>query len=215
MDNNIGCTVKVLNSYKKRYKEVIGEIGIIENYGVDSIGVRIEGFYNYASSNGIYWFSSDEIEILEHLGGIEMEGFNNIAIVNILDDFQKKDYGFALFDTECKKAKVGSLVIVNPRSKDNRIIGIIKDIIPKENYAKTVTKEVVGIVDMSGYIAREEETKRKQEQIKKRAEIEKQLKTKVEKLRDLEFYEKMARDYAEKDPELMKLVNELKSLSNE
>ena len=31
---------------------------------------------------------------------INMEGFKNVAIVNILDDYNKKEYGFALYDNK-------------------------------------------------------------------------------------------------------------------
>lgn len=142
-----------------------------------------------------------------------MEGFKHVAIVNLLEDYNKKDYGFALFDTELLRLNIGGLVVTNPRDKNNRILGTVKEIKTVEEYGKSVTAQVVGVVNMTGYVAREEKQKRQEEIEKERAAIEKQLKAKVEKLRDMEFYEKMARDFADKDPDLTKLVDRLKSLS--
>ena len=151
-----------------------------------------------------------------------MKGFNKIAIVNLLDDYNKKDYGFALYDSELeymgdwKMSCIGSMVIVNPRGKDNRVLGIIKEIVPAEEYSgKSVTAQVVGVVNMDGYNARVAEEKRREEIMKQKVSIEKELKTRLDKLKDAEYYEQMAKTYAEKDPELVKLVEQLKELGEQ
>lgn len=145
-------------------------------------------------------------------GRYNMEGFKNVAIVNLLEDYNKKDYGFALYETEYIGLKIWDLVVVNPRGKNNRVLGTVKDIKTVDEYCKGVSAQVVGVVNLSGFIAREEEQKRKEEIKKERAAIEKELEFKVRKLKDMEFYEKMAKEYSEKDPELMELVEKLKSL---
>ena len=52
-----------------------------------------------------------------------MKGFKNVAIVNLLDDYNKKDYGFALYDNELgmiqAMAHYPAMVVVNARGKDN------------------------------------------------------------------------------------------------
>lgn len=141
-----------------------------------------------------------------------MEGFKHVAIVNFLEDYNKKDYGFALYETEYIGLRIGDLVVVNPRSKNNRVLGTVEGIKTVDEYGKKVTAQVVGVVNMSGFTAREEEQKRREEIKKERAAIEKELESKVRKLKDMEFYEKMAKEYSEKDPELMELVEKLKSL---
>lgn len=141
-----------------------------------------------------------------------MEGFKYVAIVNLLDDYSKKDYGFALYETERLELKGDDLVVVNARGKNNRILGVVKETVTVDEYGKGVTAQVVGVVNMSGYIVREEEQKRKEEIKKERAAIEKELESKVRKLKDMEFYEKMAKEYSDKDPELMELVLKLKSI---
>ena len=95
---------------------------------------------------------------------IKMEGFKNVAIVNLLDDYNKKDYGFALYDNELgmiqTMAHCPTMVVVNARCKDNRILGTVKEIIPVEEYGKSVTAQVVGVVNMDNYVARVEEDNR-------------------------------------------------------
>ena len=64
---------------------------------------------------------------------INMEGYKNVAIVNLLDDYNNKDYGFALYENElCIIQHIAhhpAMVVVNARGKDNRILGIVKEII--------------------------------------------------------------------------------------
>lgn len=149
---------------------------------------------------------------------IKMEGFKNVAIVNLLDDYNKKDYGFALYDeemallkTEDYGIKLNQLVVVNARSKDNRVLGTIKDIITVEEYGKGVTAQVVGVVNMDAYNARIEEENRLKEIAKKKAEIEKALDAEIKKRKDAEYYEKMAKEYSD-NPLIVQLVEELKGL---
>lgn len=144
-----------------------------------------------------------------------MEGFKYVAIVNLLEDYNKKNYGFALYDTEFSGLKLGDLVVVNPRNKSSRVLGIVKDVKPIGQYESNVSAQVVGVVNMQGFVAREEYEKQQEEIKKERAAIEKELKKKVEKLKDMEFYEKMAREHSDKDPELKELVEKLKKLERQ
>jgi len=145
---------------------------------------------------------------------IDMTGFNKVAIVNLLDDYNKKDYAFALYDSEwntIKDATIPSLVVVNARGKDNRILGIVKEIMSSEEYGKGVTAQVVGVVDMNGYNARIEEENKAKEVAKKKAAIEKELTEEINKRKTVEFYEEMANKYSD-NPRLKELVEELKEL---
>lgn len=209
--------VKVISpGYKKSYKKLVGLYGIVERGSSSSVGVKIDGIINESSSYGLFWFKPNELEIMEDE---KMEGFKNIAIVNLLDDYTKKDYAFALYDSEleymgdCQMSCIGSMVIVNPRGKDNRVLGIIKEIIPTEEYSgKSVTAQVVGVVNMNGYNTRIAEEKRQEEIKKQRGKIEKEFKERLDKLKDAEYYARMAKEYADRDPELAKLVEKLNEL---
>lgn len=151
-----------------------------------------------------------------------MEGFKNIAIVNLLEDSYKKDYAFALYDEDWEVLNSiknhPAMVVVNARGKDNCILGIVKGVMAVEDYYYAdnnkgikITAEVVGVVNMDGYNAREEEKVRLAKLEKKKAAIEEELKAEINKRKSVEYYEEMAKKYSD-NPKLAELVAELKSL---
>ena len=146
-----------------------------------------------------------------------MEGFKHVAIVNLMEDWNKKDYGFALYEDELllvtKMRSNPAMVVVNARGKDNRVLGTVKEIMTVEEYGKNVTAQVVGVVNMDGYIARVEEENRLKEIAKKKAAIEKELEAEINKRKSIEYYEEMAKKYSD-NPKLAELVAELKGLGD-
>ena len=111
-----------------------------------------------------------------------MTGFRKVAIVNLVDDCNKKDYGFALYDKDINEiVKYDTnhplYLVVNARWKDNRVLGILKEIKTVEAYGKCVTAQVVGVVNMNAYNARIDEENRQKEIAKQKASIEKELKS--------------------------------------
>ena len=145
-----------------------------------------------------------------------MIGFNKVAIVNLVDDYNKKDYGFALHDEDMNEiVKYDTnhplYVIVNARGKDNRVLGILKEVKSVEAYGKGVTAQVVGVVNMNAYNARIDKENRQKEIAKQKASIEKELKSEIEKMNNIALYEKMAKEHPE-NPRLAELVNALKEL---
>lgn len=140
-----------------------------------------------------------------------MTGFNRVAIVNLLEDYSKKDYAFALYETEFRVLSVGDLVVVNARGKDNRILGTVKEVITIDEYGKGVNAQVVAVVNMDAYNARIEEENKAKEVAKKKAAIEKELEEEINKRKTVEFYEEMANKYSD-NPRLAELVAELKGL---
>lgn len=146
-----------------------------------------------------------------------MAKFNKVAIVNLVDDYNKKDYGFALYEDEWKliaekdPSKHPVYVVVNARGKDNRVLGILKEVKSVEAYGKGVTAQVVGVVNMSAYNARIDEENRQKEIAKQKASIEKELKSEIDKMNNIALYEKMAKEHPE-NPRLAELVNALKEL---
>ena len=217
--------VEIKHSNKVVYikDRIIGKRGTVTMTSGSSIGVLVDGMTNSASSHGVYWFERNEIKIIkDESEDIKMEGYKNIAIVNLLEDYNKKDYAFALYDEDfevlchinCKDA----LVVVNANGKNNRLLGTVKDVFPIEDYyaidankGRKITAEVVGIVNMNGYIAREAEKVRLAELEKKKAAIEKELEAEINKRKSVEYYEEMAQKYAD-NPKLAELVAELKNL---
>ena len=92
-----------------------------------------------------------------------------VAIVNLLEDKNKKDYGFALYKEEYELLRTANfnntLVVVNARSKDRRVLGKVKVVLPVSVYGKNPTAQVVGVVNMNAYMKREKEEKKRIDKI--------------------------------------------------
>lgn len=228
MDTNqyMNKRVKIKHSNKVIYikDRIIDKCGTVTITSGSSIGVLVDGMKNSASTYGVYWFDRSEIKIIkDESEDIKMEGYKNIAIVNLLEDYNKKDYAFALYDEDFEalchlNCNGDALVVVNANGKDNRVLGIVKDVLTIEDYysinankGRKITAEVVGVVAMNGYIAREAEKVRLAELAKKKAAIEKELEAEINKRKSIEYYEAMAKEYAD-NPKLAELVAELKNL---
>lgn len=211
--------VKIRYSDKSTYRHLglIGMRGTVERTSSSTIGVRVDGKTNQAGSYGVFWFRRSDLEILENESEeVKMEGFKYVAIVNLLEDYNKKDYFFALYETEfnevCEQLNKGTgLVVVNPRGKDNRVLGVVKGVLSIEEYGKSVTAQVIGTVNMDAYNARVDEENRVKEIAKKKAEIQKALDVEIEKRKNAEYYERMAKEYSD-NPYIVQLVKELKEL---
>lgn len=93
-----------------------------------------------------------------------MTGYDLVAIVNLLEDCNNKDYGFALYKEEYELLRSANLentlVVVNARSKDRRVLGKVKEILSLKEYGKNPTAQVVGVVNMEAYAKRKEEEER-------------------------------------------------------
>ena len=148
-----------------------------------------------------------------------MKDYKYVAIVNLLEDYNKKDYAFALYNEDLDEIEhIGwsdehpATVVVNVRTKDNHKLATVRNIMTAKEYkGHKITAEVVGVVNMNHYIAREEEKVRQKELAKKKAAIEKELEAEINKRRSVEYYEKMAQKYSD-NPKIAELVAELRSL---
>lgn len=93
-----------------------------------------------------------------------MTGYDLVAIVNLLEDHNKKDYGFALYKEEYELLRTANLnntlVVVNARNKDRRVLGKVKVILPVSVYGENPTAQVIGVVNMEAYSKRKEEEER-------------------------------------------------------
>lgn len=197
--------------------DVIGRYGVIKKYSNGKFGVLLDNIKNPNSREGLFWIRRRELIFIreDESEDINMTGFKNVAIVNLLEDYSKKDYGFALYNNELgviqAMAHCPAMVVVNARGKDNRVLGTVKEIMAIEEYGKDVTAQVVGVVNMDGYIARVNEENRLKELAKKKAAIEKELEAEINKRKSVEYYEEMAKKYSD-NPRLAELVAELKGL---
>ena len=215
----VGKTVQVKRSDKTAYMKLIGMHGVVERISGTTIGVRINDINNDASAYGVFWFSRNEIKVLdEERKDSVMNNFKHVAMVR-LADYTAKEYAFALYDEELALLETynkDGLVVVNPSSKSNKVLGTITAIYETEEFYRLkgnikVTAEVVGVVNTSGYEAREAEKQRLAELAKKKAAIEKELEAEINKRKSIEYYEAMAKEYSD-NPKLAELVAELKLL---
>ena len=226
-DDVIGKRVKIRYTDTKAYLTygLIGKCGTVERVSIKSngsrgsLGVAVDGKGNPASSYGLFWFDENDLIFIENESEENvMEGFKYVAIVNLVEDCYKKDYAFALYEDDYRlisfveAVRSPAMVVVNARSKNNRLLATVKKIIPVEEYSGTkITAEVVGVVDMNRFIRREEEKVRLVELAKKRAAIESELEKEINKRKSVEYYEEMARKYSD-NPRLAELVRELREL---
>ena len=214
VDKFLNESIEVTCVSTKKYKPLVGKSGVVVRLSGSNLGVQIDDMANNASAYGVFWFKKYEVKLVnkvDNKGDVVMTGYKNIAVVNLLEDYNHKDYYFALYDEDYKGVVEGTLVVVNARGKDQRVLGRVKEIIPVENYDKTVTAQVVAVVDETKYNARLDEEVRLKEIAKKKAAIEKELEEEIAKRKTLEFYEKMAEEYSD-NPRLAELVGELKEL---
>ena len=218
-DDYLDKRVEIISANRKqKYHKLLHMIGTVTRTSSGEVGVTVDGIENEASQYGVFWFKRHELRIMEDTN---MDGFKNVAIVNLLDDYNKKDYAFALYDEELNLlTRDNQLVIVNARGENNRIVGIIQTVMNVEDYfsidknrGTKITAQVVGVVNMDGYIARVEEENRLKELAKKKAAIEKELEAEINKRKSVEYYEEMAKKYSD-NPKLAELVAELKGLGD-
>ena len=212
-DDYLDKRVEIISvNRKQKYHKLLHMIGTVTRTSSGEVGVAVDGIENEARQYGVLWFKRHELRIMEDTN---MEGFKNVAIVNLLDDYNKKDYGFALYDNELgmiqTMAHYPAMVVVKARGRDNRILGTVKEIMTVEEYNKGVTAQVVGVVNMDSYLTRVEEENRLKELAKKKAAIEKELEAEINKRKSVEYYEEMAKKYSD-NPKLAELVAELKGL---
>ena len=221
-DDEVGKRVKIKCTSKDAYKMqgLIGKCGIVDRVSGGKLGVLVDGKRNNVSAYGLFWFDKDEVNFLNNESEDNvMEGFEHVAIVNLVEDYNKKDYAFALHDDDFhlinefrKGTSNPAMVVVNARGKNNRQLAIVKEFMPVDLYNGTkITAEVVGVVNLNNYYHREEEKARLEELAKKRAAIEAELEKEINKRKSVEYYEEMAKKYAD-NPRLAELVGELRGL---
>lgn len=202
------------------YKSTIDRCGTVIKDNGKQVAVLVDGMLNMSSSYNAFWYKKEEVELLEEIE--KMSGFEKVAIVKLIEDVNKKDYAFALFESEAEllgEECAGKLVVVNARNKNNRILGVVQEIKNVEDYNRNgsngslITAEVVGVVNTSGFEFRKAEEDRKKRIKKERADIECEVRKRINKLNSIAMFEKVAKEYKDVDPELIELVEKLKTLS--
>lgn len=216
----VGDSVKVIfvpQKYQNKLKlspDAFDYVGVISKTWFGQYGVSLNGITNASSREGLFWFNSSELRKNNFEGEFimseRMENYNYVAIVHLIEDYNKKDYGFALYDSEWEKCYDGCYVLVNPQNKIT--LGIIKEVKTVEEYGKNVSKEVIGVCDISCYHDRVEARQKELDRQKKEVQLRKELDERISKLKDIEYYNRMAKELAAKDPKIANLVSELNTV---
>lgn len=211
---NIGDVVRIVSECKSKNKTGV----VVNKYSVGAcpyVMVKLDGYMK----QGFNMLSVRKIGNENNMiGGNNMKNFKNVAIVNLVGDYNKTNYGFALYDEDNNLIKNTSskypiYVVANLRGKE--VLCVVKKIETVEEYnGRSVTGEVIGVVNMDRYNARVEENNRLKEIKNKKAAIENELKQEINKRKSVEYYEEMAKRYSD-NPRLAELVSELKELGNE
>lgn len=210
---------------KKYYIPNFEKVGVIERKYKDKYGVYFDDYINPNSSVGLFWYDAKDLKIINSQEDVEMKNYNYVAFVTMFNDTNiiKKEYAFALYDTEKEvltKPETldltyeSPLVVVNSTTKNNRALGIVKRIVNVEEYTGCkITAQVIGTVNMDGYLNRKAEEEKDAELKRKKEQLSKQIQARVEKLNNLAYYERIASQFADVDPGLVDLVLELKELN--
>jgi sporulation protein YlmC with PRC-barrel domain len=127
-------------------------------------------------------------------------------IVSVLMEksYSNKNYSFYT-DLELE---VGDKVVCD--TVNGLVVGEVKEINVKTPSAK-VTKFIVDKIDIKGHQLRLEREEIRKEKELKLAKIKKEMDKEISKTMEMTFYEK----YAEKNPEIKKLLEEYKDLMEE
>lgn len=175
------------------------ELGVIERiYETNGfVGVRLDGRVNEASRYGVFWFAPDDIAT-DEMEEYVMFGNYQRAEISFLDgENTKRVYHYALFDGA---AAVGDMVVV---STGHHGLALAKIVAISNDDLKLITcgREVVARVDTAVYSAR----KAKEAQL---AQLKKKMDQRARTIQERAFYEALA----DKDPEMKKMLDELKAL---
>lgn len=191
-------------STNKYASGLIGKIGIVENSCSDSVGVKIEGFHNPRSAEGLFWFSLDEIEFIESEENIMLshnEDFKVAGVKFLSGSNQDKEYYYALFP-ENADAQEGDLVVVQT-GHHGLALAIISSLDDTDKNKVKCSREIVSIVDTAAF---ENRKNRRVACAKLKQEMDKR----VAELQETALYEMLA----ERDPALAAMLADYKALVN-
>lgn len=208
--------------YGGKYAGCEGTIRSCNPFGCGAIGVELDGEYNKASANGVFWFSGCELVLIE--GGLDWRAIleedrpdmDGIKIEHVEEEIpmlkgyiaagvsftkgSNRDtvYPYALYpDLPCQ---VGDQVVVMT-GHHGMALAEIKSIGELPVDSVDCGREIICKVDMAAYVERKARAE-------KLASLKKEMDAKVRELQSVALYEALA----EKDPTLKAMLDEFKSL---
>lgn len=192
---SVGAQVKIRpkSNYHGKFAGEYGEI--IRQYD-SHVAVKIDGHTNPRSQYGAYWFSENEIEIIES-EEINMYGDYITANIAFLDGSNTdKTYRYALYDDTIQPEDT---VVVQTGHHGMAVARIVA--LGEPNGPVSHGREIICKVDLTAF----EERKARAAQL---VELKAKMDSKVQQLQKAAVYEMLA----EKDPELAAMLQAYKSL---
>ena len=212
---SVGDRVELLSNCK--YTQLIkgkyaqlkaGMTGTVRSvYCASSIAVNIDGMINAASQYGAFYFSSNDLRLIEEgekrKDQTIMEGNYKIADACYIKrdaaypEENSNCYTFALYD---QTVIAGDLCVAKSKS---HCFDVVKVLRIREKTDEAIVREIVCKADFSAYIGRLDARKR-------RDELRKEMAKKAAQLQEIAVYQMLA----ESDSDMAKLLNEYKELTD-
>ena len=205
---NIPCDtrVRVIKNGSYKYRDLVGKLGTVKYNSPqwNRLGIELDDLRNGRSCLGVFYFKSDEIEIVTNdimeendmaTNINNITGYKQAIYVKFIGDSNMCGYVYASFED---KLEVGDLVVVKPAHHSINLARV-EEILDGTDYE--TTREVVCKVDTTAY----------NERVKVRnqaAELKAKMEERARKLQDVALYKMLA----ENDPEMQDLLNRYQSL---
>ena len=122
-------------------------------------------------------------------------------------DFSLGDYFFALFDDNIYE---GDLAVANTRNGPQVVL--VNAIVQKEDVKVKICSELIAKIDATSFLNRQDAREEKKKNIRDLELLKKAMDEKIQKLKDTVFYENMANEFSNKDPELVEMAAKYKAL---
>ena len=224
-----GLRVRIVGSTKPSYKNLglLRREGTVKCVSSKQIGVVVDDCPNNSSRYGVFWFRRSELKIIDekYVEQKEIRKMSNkvandyryVASVRLLNN--KAVYDFALFDEDYDMLEQdtdlsiipGQLVVVNPVSSTNTVLGEVVSVSERTADSTNCTAEVVGVVLMDRYRRKVEEARIQVAMETTRKEIDAELERLSKASRSSQYYSQFVSMYPENEG-LKKLVDSLKEL---
>lgn len=208
MDNVIGRKVRVkplneiptyLHSYCKNFA---GEIGVITGVSISPNEIEYRIDLGWATISAVIKYF-DFIDEEENKNMAALKGYKSVAVIEFGSGCCKSTYHYAIYD-DGTNYKPNDIVYVSGNATCP--IASIKEIITPEEadlrFKKSITAEVICKIDKSAYENRVNNRKRAED-----------IKKKMDKMIKVMDENKKYEMYANENPELLKLLNEFKEVS--
>lgn len=189
--------IKPYAEYRDKYR---GFVGIVEKaHNKTSVGVAFPNITNKASSYGLFWFSVENITIVENEEDFQMLKTHITAGVKFLDGSnQDTEYLYALYN---ENIVVGDIVVVKTGHHGFALAEVASVNEYDERFPVKCGREIVNKVDFTDYNER-------CERVKRLGELKGKLESKVKEYQQNAIYEMVA----EKDPSMRAFLDEYKEL---